>query len=323
MDSRCKKGPFLNLPELKQEILEHKVRPLYVFIGEELALQDLYIQKISEISGLEKVRVDSLKSIYNRISAKTLIKTTPKIYITRDDEAYYKEEKVWSNLIQGKTQKQNIIILLYTNIDKRSKFCKEHETVLTEFELIAPSLLKNRLQAITKMPVQYCEDIVKLCGGNYGCIQHELYKLSMFAKINSCSLNTAYLEFKKQNLIHEYIGDIIFDFTNAVVERNSKLAYSLLAKLQKTDEGTIKVLSVLYTNFRNMLIVQSTNQNERNEQVLGLSSGIIYMTGKKCGKYTLSELVNILRLLQSIESGIKTGKVDESIALDYFLAMII
>lgn len=312
----------MDITELKAELLQGKLRKTYVFIGDELALQDVYIDKITEISNLETVRIDSLKQIYNKIGAKTLIKVAPKIYIIRNDEQYFKEEKVWQKLIDGKNQKDNIIIFLYSGVDKRSKFCKAHESVLTEFNFVGESLLSNRLQAVTKLPMQYCKDIVKMCGCNYGRIKNELYKLDILARVNNFSLSQAYLEAKKQNMIHEEIGDIIFDFTNAVVERNISRAYKLYKQITQTDEGPVKLISVLYNGFRNVLIVQSTILPERTEQILGLSSGQIYMTAQKCDRYTLFELVDILKLLQKIDRGIKTGEMDANFVMEYLMAEI-
>lgn len=44
----------MDITELKQELLDGKLRHYYIFTGDELALQDVYIDKIAELSGLEK-----------------------------------------------------------------------------------------------------------------------------------------------------------------------------------------------------------------------------------------------------------------------------
>lgn len=312
----------MDITQLKAELLEGKFRPTYMFIGDELALQDVYIDKICEVTGYDKVVVDSLKSVYNKLSARTLVKTEPKIYCIRNDEFYPKDEKVWEKVIEGKGQGKNIIIFRFTDIDKRGKFFKAHESITTEFNFIGPSLLRNRIQAITKWPLQYCEDLVNMCGCNYGRIQNELYKLNILAKVNNYSMDIAYLEAKKVNMIHQEIGDIIFDYTNAVIERNIPLAYKLYEQIKQTDEGPVKLISVLYNSFRNVLIVQSTPQNERTEEVLGISKAQIYVTSQKCDRYGIFELVDIVKLLQRIEKGIKTGEVDVNFAMEYLMGVI-
>ena len=312
----------MDIKELKEELLKKKLRHYYVFIGDELALQDVYIDKIKEISGRELVRADDVKSIYTKLTSKTLFKAIPAVYVVRNDEDFYKST-AWKDMLKMKDFKGNILILLYSGVKKSSDFCKAHEAVLTSFDLISPGILKNRLMATTGMPADYCADIVKLCGGNYGRIKNEVYKMNILLRAKGYNWNIAYLEAKKQHLIHEEIGDIIFDFTNAIVDRNIKKAYELYPKIMQTEDGSaIKLLSVLYNTFRQILMVQSTNFKERKEEVLGLSKGVIYMTAQKCGKYNLFELVKIVKKIREIEKGIKIGTVEEKFAMPYLLGSI-
>ena len=313
----------MDISQLKEELLNNKLRPYYVFIGDELALQDHYIDKIKSLCNLEYVRAESIRAIYSKLFQKALIKTEPKLYVIRNDEEFYKTDSAWDKFIEAKSLKGNIVILLYSGVEKTSKFCKKHESVLTQFDYVGTSILKNRLQAITKMPDPYCVDIVKMCGNNYGRMKNELEKLRVFAVCNKLDWCTAYLEGKKQHLIHEEIGDIIFDFTNAIVERNIKKAYELYPKILQTEDGAaIKLLSVLYNTFRNVIAVQCTEFKDRTEEVLGLTKGQIYMTAQKCCKYNNFELVHIIKTLRYLEKGIKTGLVEEKFALPYLMGVI-
>ena len=312
----------MDIKDLKTELLESKLRPFYVFTGDELALQDVYINKIQEISGLKLFRVDSLASIYSKLTANSLFEFEPGLYVIRNDDLYLKTEKSWDTFLQAESLKKNIVIMLYSGIDKATKFIKAHEAVLTKFDYMGDSILINRLQAITGMPVAYCQDIVKMCNNNYGRIQKELYKLGVFAKINNYDWNTSYLEAKKIDLIHEDIGDIIFDFTNAVIHRNIKLAYNLWPKMKYTGDGPMRVISVLYNSFRQILMVQSTPNDQRTEQVLGMTKGQIYVTSQQCMIYNLFELVQIVKTLRYLEKGIKIGTVAEEFAMDYLMGVI-
>ena len=312
----------MDIRELKQELLDNKLRPFYVFIGDELALQDIYIDKIQQLSNLQIQRVDSIASIKSNLSSGGLMKMEPKLFVIRNDEIYLKSEKSWKKFIEATNLKNNICIMLYSTVEKTSHFAKEHDTVLTSFDFIGTSLLTNRLQATTGMPQQYCADIVKLCCNNYGRIKNELYKLCVYARVHKCSLGNAYLDAKKLNLIHEDVGDIIFEFTNAIVERKIAKAYELADKIVGTEDGPLRIISVLYNSFRQILMVQSTPPKERTEQILGMTNAQIYITNQKCGIYNLIELVNIVKILRSLEKGIKIGTVDSKYAIQYLMGQI-
>lgn len=312
----------MDISVLKSQILEKKLNPVYLFIGDELALQDIYVDKIVEVSGYKKVIIDSLVEVYRKFSAKTLFKVEPKVYVIRNDEPYLKNVDIWEKVISGKGLKGNIIIFKYSNIDKRGKFYKTHEQIATEFNYVGVSMLKNRIQAITKLPLNYCEQLVQFCGCNYGHILHTIENIKMLSEINGYNIITAYNEAYKSKLIHEEIGDIIFEFTNAIVERNIVKAYDLYEKIKQTDEGPIKLLSVLYSSFRNIMIVQSTSKSQRTEEVLGLTKGQIYVTSQKCDRYNIFEVVKIVKLIQKIESGIKTGLIDQNYAIEYLMGEI-
>ena len=95
-------------------------------------------------------------------------------------------------------------------------------------------------------------------------------------------------------------------------------------KIKKTEDGSaIKLMSVLYNSFRQVLMVQSTPYNERTEEILGLTKGQIYVTSQRLNRYNLFELVDIVKLLRKLEKGIKVGLVEEKYAMDYLLGMIL
>ena len=80
----------MDISVLKKDLLDKKLKSFYVFTGEELALQDIYINKIAEISNLQIIRADALQDIYTKLISKSLFAEKPKIYVIRNDEIYFK-----------------------------------------------------------------------------------------------------------------------------------------------------------------------------------------------------------------------------------------
>ena len=82
------------------------------------------------------------------------------------------------------------------------------------------------------------------------------------------------------------------------------------------------MLSLLYTNFKTILLIQSCNSKDICKTT-GLQYYQVKYNQDKLDYYTISELVNILRNIQKVEKGIKTGTIDEVISLDYLLVNIL
>ena len=89
--------------------------------------------------------MDSISSIYSRLQNNTFM-NKPNCYVIRDDKDYLSQEKIWAGLNSGVTQGKNVIILIYTNLDKRSKFYKSHTDMLTEFEKLIPEVLAKYIK---------------------------------------------------------------------------------------------------------------------------------------------------------------------------------
>lgn len=312
----------MDLSILKEQLLKGELKHCYVFFGNEYKLQDIYIDKICEMAECSLKRVDSLKACFNSLSVKSLIKRK-NVFVIRDDSDFKHQEKLWEPFLNGEVQKENIVIFVYTNIDKRGKFIKQLDEISVEFNRLSSEVLIPRVVALTKLHERFAQELVELCGHNYGRIELEISKLNILCKCNNYSMNTAFLTALKNNLIYEEIGDVIFDFTNAVIDRNAKEAYRLYAKLKMSTEPNLRLITVLYNTFRNTLIVQSTGEQERTEEILGLSKGQIYVTSQHCGHYGLHELVRAMRILRFVEKGIKTGEIEDSVSVEYVLAQVL
>ena len=76
----------MKLPELKEHITKSKLLPLYIFTGEEVAIMDIYLQKMGEIVGNLK-RVDSVSSIYGKMQNHSFASKNS-CYVVRDDKEY-------------------------------------------------------------------------------------------------------------------------------------------------------------------------------------------------------------------------------------------
>lgn len=71
-----------------------------------------------------------------------------------------------------------------------------------------------------------------------------------------------------------------------------------------------------------MLLIQSCNSNDICKTT-GLQYYQVKYNQDKLNYYTIAELINAIRIIQKTEEGIKTGKIDEDISIDYVLCNIL
>ena len=129
--------------------------------------------------------------------------------------------------------------------------------------------------------------------------------------------DTAFEKLLKDGTIYKPAKDAIFDFVEAVMCRSIK-CWDLLYQSYAVGEANMVLISVLYNNIKQTLQVQSCNSADISKST-GLTGWQIQCVKKHLNKYSSGELVAGMKLLQKIESGIKTGKIEDEISIEYFL----
>ena len=80
------------------------------------------------------------------------------------------------------------------------------------------------------------------------------------------------------------------------------------------------ISSILYKGFRNMFAYLALGANKKGAmERTGMTKGDLYIVNKNIGGYNLTECQRNMRICQKVETGIKMGKLDEDIALDYLV----
>lgn len=309
------------LSELKEQLIKKQIKPIYVFTGSEIAIMNIYINKIADISKCNIKRVDSISSIYAKLQNKTFL-SKPNCYIIRNDKEYTLQEKIWNGLNKGDLQGDNIIILVFDNIDKRSKFYKEYSGQIVEFEKLSTEVLSKYIKKEIGLSESFASDLAEICDRDYSRILLECDKLKHLSKILNKDINGTYQTALQQKLIYVSPKDVIFNFIDSVCRRQVKSAYKFYDELLAINESPLAIISLLYNNFRSMLLVQSAGNGDIVNRT-GLTAWQVKVAKEKGNNYKVPELVKALRTIREAERGIKIGTLEQAIAVDYILINIL
>lgn len=306
---------IMDINTVKGHIKQKQFDPMYIFTGPEWMGQKIYIEQISKVTGYEIKRIPSISTVFVKLKNRSFVDKNY-IYVVRDDKEFMTNEKLQSNIKTALGN--NIFILILTTVDKRLKFYKQYKDSIVEFEPFNSTVLTKYIQREIPLSEKCCQTLIDICENDYGRILLEVDKIKQYAKAgNHSNMNGVFAHLVDSGTLYRPAKDAIFDFVEAVMCRSSKCWY-LLYESYAVGEANMVLLSVLYNNIKQTLQVQSYHGNDLSKST-GLTGWQIQCAKKHLNKYRDEELIRGMRLLQKIESGIKTGKIEDEVSVEYFL----
>lgn len=223
----------MNLQELQKQIINKELNNIYIFTGEEIAIQKIYINKIAEVNNLEIQYVEDFKSIYNKLNINDIM-NIKKLYVIIDDIEYTKQEKIWQEKIDTNG---NIIIFKFNELDKRSKFYKQFENYIIEFNKLSDEILIQYIQKeLPNLYPENCKKLINICNSSYNQILLEIDKIKQVEmKCNDTysKTNNIFEDLEQKGAFHKEISDITFEFIEKVLRRDIKAVFDLQKKLKQ------------------------------------------------------------------------------------------
>ena len=293
----------MDIVKLKSQIKSGKLDNLYVFVGEEIGLMNLYIGKMCK----DAHRVDSVAGVWKRLTSRGL-NGGKSFYVVRDDKEFMQAEKVWS--VADKMIRYGTLVLLYTNLDKRSRFYKAMEHHIVTFDKMTRPQLANFVSK--QFPFDISQDeieyLCEACNDDYTQIQNEMDKLarvwpSMKQKYSFSAAVDALVRAPKY-------ADT-FSMANNVMQYNGKKAIEQMQFLLDNGESGIGMITVLYNNFRNAVqVLCATGTAREISDKYGIHIAAVSNILNNFD-YSIDGAIKAMRILQDAESGIKSGKYAE------------
>lgn len=313
----------MDVATLKAKIKSKQLPSYLIFSGTEWKVQELYINQIAKATGKEVKRIDDVLSIFSKLRNKSFIQKGV-IYIVRDDKELMQNEKLQQTIEQ--VLGDNILIHLLTNVDKRTKFYKQYKDAICDFERLSDAMLKKYILKEIKLSERNIQRLIDICEHDYGRILLEIDKIKRYKQSAEDdgefgTEDEVFYILVKDGTIYEPPYDAIFDLVDAILDRKVNQTFNLLQQSYAVGEATMVMLSVLYNNAKAVLQVQ-TYSGDNISKGTGLTGWQIKNVKSHIGKYSEDELIYILRLIQKVESGIKTGRMEDEFAMQYLLTHI-
>lgn len=318
----------MTVNELKKWIVLSKDIPynLLVFYGDDYYIQRVYISKIAEIKESDIEYIESLAEVGQ--SAGSSLFAFKRCFVCIDNGEITKSsdfDRDFNEIAQHLGN--NTLILQFTKMDKKSKLYNYLSKLeefpfksvdMVEFNHLHTEVIQEHLMKELDILKPTAKKLAEVCEFDYGRCLLELDKVKNYTLEQP---DKAFKVLLDKGIIYEPPGDKIFSFVDAVLGNQTRVAFDLLQECKDIGEPSLRLLSVLYNSIKHLLQVQSCERDI--EQTTGLQSWEIRNLSKFRNIYKNSELVNAMRLIRDTEKGIKVGKIDESIAVEYVLVNIL
>lgn len=298
----------MKFSELKSELDKGTVRNLYVFTGPEKAVMQKYIKKISE----NATKSSSFDEIVPRLKSKGLFATTA-TYVIEDDKAVTDKDPSELLSLIGK----NTVILVFKDVDNRKKLFKKAKDITVQFEKFTENELIWFVKKELDVPDKLASLIAQYSGNDVARIENEVNKLAMLEEEITVDL--------VKELVHPPVEDRIFDMVDLVAKKQHDGVFKMYYDLVELKISPIQIIGLLYSKFKQVFLVQCyfDLQNAVLAGKTGLNFYQVNSARDLVGSFSIEELLLIMKKIQKVEVGIKTGKIDQNVAMEWTLIDIL
>lgn len=308
-----------------QNMIRQNIRPKFlIFVGSDYAVANKYIDNLSMIYELPKENLEDITKLKTLCEGNEMF-SEDKLYVMKYPKDLASHEDIFISCKDFIGN--NMLIITLSEIDKRTKFYKFLEGDVSEIGggLVEcnPQDLKTFRQMVaghTELSPDNVKILAEICENNYGKFRLELNKVQQYAGEKLITEDESLHTLIKSGTIYTANKNVLFDFINRVISAKSNM-YELYEILKKQEESNLKLLSLLYTTFRNQFICETVIQPTQDST--GLTPFILNQCLRRKGIYSQADLRRALSLILKLEQGVKSGLFEEKQIIDYFLVQLL
>lgn len=217
-----------------------------------------------------------------------------------------------------------IIVFVEDEVDKCEllQFIEKNGSVCN-FEHQKPNQIQSRLKAIIKnynvnIDIPTLSYLVECCGTDMQELINETRKLIEYAGENGTITKNDIDELSIKKM-----ESIIFDLTDSLGKKNTKVAIDVLRNLIRAKEPTQKILITLYNHFRKLYMVKLALKNNKDiNYALNLKPNQTFLVNKyktQSGYFKSHEIRTILKELCDLDYKYKIGLIDLDVGFESIL----
>lgn len=329
------------LLELKRQIKEKNLKPLYLFYGEESYLKELYIARIvaqipdggmPEFNHIRLEGSDVQFSEYDDAWESFPMMTDRKLILIKDsgifklrkgkDDIHSTDEskEFWLEKLK-RISDDTVVIFDESAVDKRSALFKavSKAGVAVEFAYLSEAdlvtwVIKQCLDAKKRISKDNALYLVTRCDPGINNIKNELDKL-----LNYCDEEIYKSDIDR--VAAKSLQVITFELSDAIMAGKTEKALSVLSDLKTVKENAFTILYLLFSNFDKMYHTKLMAGASRNEVASEIGAAP-FIAGKyieSARGFSEAALEKMVMRVSEIDLAVKEGRTDDWTALEQYV----
>lgn len=322
------------LTELKKQLKDNNLKPVYLFWGEERYLTDNYADKLSDIipdGGVPEFNrlviedaktpladiLDFLETYPMMSEKKMLIMRDVGLFKSPGEEA----KSFWVKQLENMPD-YAVVLFIENEIDKRSVLYKTVDKIglTVEFSYLSATDLttwveRQFLQVKKKIKKENAQYLVEICDEGMGNLRNEVDKL-----INFCGEEVTHSDIER--LVSKSLNVRVFEMTDAIISRHADTALKILSDMRTVKESAFKILYILFSTFDKLLHAQLLLKEGESAEMIAKKLKVPPFIARKYMQKSFDEdfLVTCVMNVAEIDFAVKEGRIDEWTALEQFVA---
>ena len=277
--------PNLKPEELTRELSSGKLRPVYLLWGAETLLLDRALAEIEKQALLgamvefncDRFRARDASAAEVAAAAQTLpMMAERRLVVLKELDAWRAEEQEKLVPCLEKPSPQTCLVLVAEEVDGRRKLAKAVSAAgaLVEFKHPYPAQLPALIKEMAAQQGKSIEAdavdlLIELKGNNLQMLAQELEKLALYVDPNP----TITREHVAESVADTKLS-VVFEFTDAVGERNAEKALRVFGRMMETGEAPLAVLGMVARHFRLIWKIQALKQERKSVAEMAQETGL-------------------------------------------------
>ena len=268
------------------------------------------------------LKENTILDILNEANTLSLIPSKKVILVYNADSIFQNQDEELIKYLHN-YNKDVYIIFITEKSDSRKKIYKEFEKnskiiILSDNDNYPIEYIKKYLSDNDyKMDNSLIDYFLSRTKNNIDNIKNELDKLFLY-KIDNKIITKEDID----KLTYNNEDNIIYEFTNAILERNNNKAISMYHNFILDNTSIDYLLVSIYNSYKTLYQVKVLNKNKSISdiaKIIGKKEYFVKKTLERSMDYTEDELLDIIKYLSHVDRDYKKGLINPVNALEIFL----